>query len=104
MQFQQNTQYTNYDSKYYCRVISRGGGGGWVFLVGFWIGMLSTVGWLVMLQGAQKGGRHYTFHQNLTKNRGQNMTFSSFLLKYMGRKYTNFPVAWKRGVEMTEHM
>ena len=28
MQFQQNTQYTNYDSKYYCRGYFPGVGGG----------------------------------------------------------------------------
>ena len=30
------------------------------------------------------------------KNSGRN-TFSSFLLKYRGRNYTNFPETWKEG-------
>ena len=31
------------------------------------------------------------------KNRGRNTTFASFLLKYRGRNYTNFPETWERG-------
>ena len=78
------------------------GGGG--YLVGFWIGMLSTARRLETLRGSKKGGRNYTFCPILMKNRGRNTTFSSFLLKYRGRNYTNFPETWKRGVEMAEHM
>ena len=52
----------------------------------------------------QKGGSKLYIWQILTKNRGRNMTFSSFLLTYRGRNYANFPETWKRGVEMAEHM
>ena len=52
----------------------------------------------------KKGRSKDTFCPILMKNRGRYTTFSSFLLKYMGRNYTNFPETWKRGVEIAEHM
>ena len=38
------------------------------------------------------------------RNRGRNMTFCSFLLKYNGRKYTHFRETWKRGVEICSNL
>ena len=41
--------------------------------------------------------RNATRVKILMKNRGRNTTFSSFLLEYRGRTYTNFPETWKKG-------
>ena len=92
---------------YLCWVWVGGGGVGvWPgpgFSVEFRIDMISPARWVETLQRAKNGGWNYIFCRFLAKNRAQN-TFSSFLLKYRGRNYTNFPETWKSGVEMTEHM
>ena len=55
------------------------------------------------LQGGD-GVLHWVSDSDAHKNKGRNRTFSSFLLKYRGRNYTNFPGTWKGVVEMEEHM
>ena len=52
--------------------------------------------WVKKKRGGGGGRRNYTFCPIFMKNRGRN-TFSSFLLKYRVRNYTNFPETWKRG-------
>ena len=65
------------------------------FSVGFQ--MLSTACWLEMLQGAKKGGSKLYISPNFDQKWVSKYGISSFLLKYKGWNYTNFPEAWKRG-------